>query len=97
MRCDSTGAPKEDLARALAAPVFNILISNTDDHLRNHGFLYGGRRDGDSRRPTISTPCRSTSSRASSRRLSTRMTARLRSLWLSTLPRYSRSTPAEPV
>jgi serine/threonine-protein kinase HipA len=20
--------------------VFNILISNTDDHLRNHGFLY---------------------------------------------------------
>ena len=22
--------------------VFNILISNTDDHLRNHGFLYGG-------------------------------------------------------
>ena len=22
--------------------MFNILISNTDDHLRNHGFLYGG-------------------------------------------------------
>jgi serine/threonine-protein kinase HipA len=22
--------------------VFSILISNTDDHLRNHGFLYGG-------------------------------------------------------
>ena len=22
--------------------VFNILISNTDDHLRNHGFLYDG-------------------------------------------------------
>ena len=22
--------------------VFNILISNTDDHLRNHGFLYEG-------------------------------------------------------
>jgi serine/threonine-protein kinase HipA len=20
--------------------VFNVLISNTDDHLRNHGFLY---------------------------------------------------------
>ncbi|MBO4904080.1 MAG: HipA domain-containing protein [Lachnospiraceae bacterium] len=20
--------------------VFNILISNTDDHLRNHGFIY---------------------------------------------------------
>ncbi len=23
--------------------VFNILVSNTDDHLRNHGFLYGGQ------------------------------------------------------
>jgi serine/threonine-protein kinase HipA len=23
--------------------VFNILISNTDDHLRNYGFLYEGR------------------------------------------------------
>jgi serine/threonine-protein kinase HipA len=23
--------------------VFNILISNTDDHLRNHGFLYVGQ------------------------------------------------------
>ncbi len=22
--------------------VFNVLISNTDDHLRNHGFLYSG-------------------------------------------------------
>ena len=22
--------------------VLNVLISNTDDHLRNHGFLYGG-------------------------------------------------------
>lgn len=22
--------------------IFNIMISNTDDHLRNHGFLYGG-------------------------------------------------------
>jgi serine/threonine-protein kinase HipA len=22
--------------------VFNVLISNTDDHLRNHGFLYEG-------------------------------------------------------
>jgi serine/threonine-protein kinase HipA len=24
--------------------VFNVLISNTDDHLRNHGFLYAGGR-----------------------------------------------------
>ena len=23
--------------------MFNILISNTDDHLRNHGFLYAGQ------------------------------------------------------
>jgi serine/threonine-protein kinase HipA len=23
--------------------VFNIMISNTDDHLRNHGFLYKGQ------------------------------------------------------
>lgn len=23
--------------------VFSILISNTDDHLRNHGFLYSGQ------------------------------------------------------
>jgi len=30
----------EELWRRL---VFNILISNTDDHLRNHGFLYAGR------------------------------------------------------
>jgi serine/threonine-protein kinase HipA len=27
----------------LALLVFNILISNTDDHLRNHGFLYEGQ------------------------------------------------------
>ena len=26
-----------------AFSVFNILISNTDDHLRNHGFLYAGQ------------------------------------------------------
>ena len=24
--------------------MFNVLISNTDDHLRNHGFLYEGGR-----------------------------------------------------
>ena len=30
----------EELWRRL---VFNVLISNTDDHLRNHGFLYSGR------------------------------------------------------
>ena len=35
-------APKEDMAALWRRIVFNILISNTDDHLRNHGFLYEG-------------------------------------------------------
>ena len=35
-------APKEDMAALWRRLVFNILISNTDDHLRNHGFLYEG-------------------------------------------------------
>ena len=32
--------PKEDLFELWKRIVFSILISNTDDHLRNHGFLY---------------------------------------------------------
>ncbi|WP_439582043.1 type II toxin-antitoxin system HipA family toxin [Dyadobacter bucti] len=32
----------EDLAQLWRRMVFNILISNTDDHLRNHGFLLTG-------------------------------------------------------
>jgi serine/threonine-protein kinase HipA len=32
--------PDEDCAQLWRRIVFNILISNTDDHLRNHGFLY---------------------------------------------------------
>ncbi len=36
-------APREDMEALWRRLVFNILISNTDDHLRNHGFLYGGR------------------------------------------------------
>jgi serine/threonine-protein kinase HipA len=32
--------PKEDLHELFSRVVLNILISNTDDHLRNHGFLY---------------------------------------------------------
>lgn len=32
--------PSEDLAQLWRRIVFSILISNTDDHLRNHGFLY---------------------------------------------------------
>ncbi len=32
--------PKEDMAELFRRMVFNILISNTDDHLRNHGFIH---------------------------------------------------------
>jgi serine/threonine-protein kinase HipA len=35
-------APRDDLGALWRRIVFNILISNTDDHLRNHGFLYVG-------------------------------------------------------
>jgi serine/threonine-protein kinase HipA len=35
-------APKDDMEALWRRLVFNILISNTDDHLRNHGFLYEG-------------------------------------------------------
>ena len=35
--------PKEDMEELWRRLVFNILISNTDDHLRNHGFLYAGQ------------------------------------------------------
>ena len=33
-------APNEDLRQLWRRVIFNVLISNTDDHLRNHGFLY---------------------------------------------------------
>ena len=33
-------AAKQDLAQLWRRIVFNVLVSNTDDHLRNHGFLY---------------------------------------------------------
>src|SRR5215472_2874747 len=35
-------APKEDWHALWRRIVFSILISNTDDHLRNHGFLWAG-------------------------------------------------------
>ena len=35
-------APKADMQLLWRRIVFNIMISNTDDHLRNHGFLYAG-------------------------------------------------------
>lgn len=34
--------PKDDMHALWRRIVFSILISNTDDHLRNHGFLYEG-------------------------------------------------------
>lgn len=38
----SGAAPNEDLRQLWRRIMFNVLISNTDDHLRNHGFLYEG-------------------------------------------------------
>lgn len=39
----SNGAsPKEDLVELWKRVVFNMAVSNTDDHLRNHGFLLTG-------------------------------------------------------
>jgi serine/threonine-protein kinase HipA len=35
-------APRQDMRALWRRIVFSILISNTDDHLRNHGFLYAG-------------------------------------------------------
>jgi serine/threonine-protein kinase HipA len=32
-------APREDLIELWSRIVFNVMVSNTDDHLRNHGFL----------------------------------------------------------
>jgi serine/threonine-protein kinase HipA len=37
-------SPTEDLHELWRRIVFSVLISNTDDHLRNHGFLYEGNR-----------------------------------------------------
>ena len=34
--------PKQDLQELWKRMVFNIMTSNVDDHLRNHGFLYDG-------------------------------------------------------
>lgn len=37
---DNGANTKSDLAQLWRRIVFNIAVSNTDDHLRNHGFLY---------------------------------------------------------
>ncbi len=39
-------APEQDCAQLWRRVVFSILIANTDDHLRNHGFLYDMRGQG---------------------------------------------------
>jgi len=38
------GQPDKDRSELWRRMVFNIMISNTDDHLRNHGFLYSSGR-----------------------------------------------------
>jgi len=35
---------KADSAELFRRMVFNILVSNVDDHLRNHGFLWAGKK-----------------------------------------------------
>ena len=37
-------SPNEDLAELWRRIVFTIMVNNTDDHLRNHGFLYERHR-----------------------------------------------------
>lgn len=37
-----SSAPHEDLHELFRRVVFNVLAGNLDDHLRNHGFVYGG-------------------------------------------------------
>ncbi len=37
-----SSAPTEDLHELWRRIVFSVMIGNLDDHLRNHGFLYGG-------------------------------------------------------
>jgi serine/threonine-protein kinase HipA len=36
-------SPKEDQRELWQRVLFSVLISNVDDHLRNHGFLYDSR------------------------------------------------------
>ncbi len=37
-------SPEEDMKQLWRRIVFSVLISNTDDHLRNHGFLYESQK-----------------------------------------------------
>jgi len=40
----NAAAARADLVALWRRIVFNVLISNTDDHLRNHAFVYAGRQ-----------------------------------------------------
>ena len=37
-------SPVQDVQQLWRRMVFNLLITNVDDHLQNHGFLYAGNR-----------------------------------------------------
>jgi len=41
---ERSAQPEEDRAELFRRMAFTILISNTDDHFRNHGFLWAGRK-----------------------------------------------------
>jgi len=40
---ESSASPVDDMRELWKRVVFTILVSNRDDHLKNHGFLHGGR------------------------------------------------------
>ncbi|MCD8104356.1 MAG: type II toxin-antitoxin system HipA family toxin [Lachnospiraceae bacterium] len=40
---ENGASPKEDLQELWSRIVFSMAVSNTDDHLRNHGFLLAGK------------------------------------------------------
>lgn len=42
----NSASPKKDLLELWRRIVFNMAVSNTDDHLRNHGFIMEKRRLG---------------------------------------------------
>jgi serine/threonine-protein kinase HipA len=77
-------AARQDMEALWRRLVFIILISNTDDHLRNHGFLYAGPTGWRLSPAYDLNPHRPTSNRACSRRQSTRMTRQLHCQWRST-------------
>ena len=37
-------SPEQDMAQLWRRIIFNVMIANTDDHLRNHGFIYERHR-----------------------------------------------------